>query len=229
MKGKQCCDDIKAQLDQVSDQIKQAEHAQHDSPAAAAPVSFSAAPRQLHDSVHGRSRSSSRSVSPVALDNLRGHRSRKLPSKEEKKRKRNEQESFESQSDSGLRQQLDKKKKPRPPEDRGSKKTAKELSVEKIPSSKQRKPKAGDINADAASRGTSPAASDEEEHQGEARVTKVKDKLVGVSKDLPQLKKKRHMLYKQLQDARQQVSCFEHICTHPLLPTCKPKLGVLYF
>lgn len=208
MKGRQCCDDIKAQLDQVSDQIKQAEHAQHaeqrDSATAVAPVPSSSAARQLHDAKHGRSRSSSRSVSPAALDDLRDQESNKLAPNREKKRKRDDHESSGSDSDSGLRDKHHEKKRAGPPEARGSKKTAKELPVEKLPGSKQRKAKAGDRKADAEGRRTSPVAP-EEEDQAKARSTKDQDKAVGGPKDLPQLKKKRHILYKQLQDSRQQV------------------------
>ena len=82
---------------------------------------------------------------------------------------------------------------------------------EKLPDGKQRKHIAGDIRADAARGKQGPTSKEEVASKEEVQAVKG-------PKDLPQLKKKRHLLYKQLQEARQQVpSLLQSSLSDPLI------------
>lgn len=202
MNGRQRCDDIKAQLDVVSDQIKQAERAQHEQQhdlTAAAATAHSTSSSIDHN--HTTSRASSRSVSPPALDSRSASPARqdddletKVPGgKQEKKRKRTP-ESLPDPRSKGEHE----KKRHRAAERDGSKKTTRQVPIEEAPGDKDRKRTAGDISADVRG-GHRPAGKEVEAAQ------KKGNPAVGGVNELPQLKKKRHLLYKQLQEARQQV------------------------
>ena len=216
MNGRQRCDDMKAQLDNVSDQIKQAERAkhdqQHDLAAAAAtehPSSSSTGPKPGKPS---------RSVSPDL--NHRSESPAKQPvddsaanapfGNQDKKRKRHPEKSPDPEKDSRAKEDQEKKRH-RASEREGVKKAAREPPAKKVPEKlqkklpggKQRKHTAGDKTADAA----------------ESRHTHADKEVEGLPKEsvqaegpenLPQLKKKRHLLYKQLQEARQQVPSLLH-------------------
>ena len=213
MNGRQRCDEIKAQLDTVSDQIKEAERAQHEqqhdmTAAAGTADPSSSSIEQSRDTDPGRrSGRSTKSVTPVALGRPSTSPARqpedlaaKVPSgKPEKKRKRDAEKSPDPETDSRSRQEQEKKRH-RAGERDGTKKATRELPVEKLPGSKNRKHTAGDKPANAARGGHSPASEEEAK-----AAPKEGDQAAQGPKDLPQLKKKRHLLYKQLQEARQQV------------------------
>lgn len=210
MNGRQRCDDIKAQLDIVSSQIKQAEHAQHEQQhdmTAAAAAATAYAPSSSADHNYTTSRASTRSVSPPALDSRSESPSRqddnletKVPAgKEEKKRKRRPKSLLDSETDPRSKEEEQEKKRHRAAGRDGCKKATREVPIKEAPGGKDRKRTAGDISANEA-RGRHRLAGEEV-----AAAQKEGNPAVGVVNDLPQLKKKRHLLYKQLQDARQQV------------------------
>lgn len=222
MNGRQRCDDIKAQLDTVSDQIKEAERAQHeqqhDSNAAAVTVD------QFSTSTHPKTGTPTRSVNPD-LDHCSESPAGQsddsaakapLPGHQDKKRKRRFETSPEPEKN--IRAEEDQEKKRQRTAEREEVKTAiREVPVkkvsEKLPDGKQRKHKAGDIPADAARGRHGPTSK-------EAVAPKEEVQAVQGPKDLPQLKKKRHLLYKQLQEARQQVPSLLH---SPLSLVCHPQ------
>ena len=248
MKGRQRCDDIKSQLDTVSDQIKQAEHAQHeqqrDSSRAAAkavrPFSATTEPAQADE--HSRSKRSSRSVSPAPITDPKDHESEdRSHDKQEKKRKRHDHRSLEVSrpSDAVLAEDEQAKKRQRAPDSRGAnKKQTRELSVETLPGHRQRKG-TEKMTADASEQGASPAAAFEEEEDKYRLPEKdqgIRDENGGQAADgareLPQLKKKRHLLYKELQEARQQVlllfslsAMISFILTQKLMALIVPFVG----
>ena len=207
MSGRQRCDDIKAQLDAVSDQIKQAERAQHeqqhDTTAAAATAHPSSS---ALDRNHASSKALKRSVSPPVLDSRSESPAKqgddletKVPAdKHEKKRKRRPDSLPNSETD--LRSQEGQEtKRHRGGEREGRKKTTREVPINKAPGGKDSKRTAEDISGDAARGRHRPAGEEAEVVQKEGNQA-----VEGVN-DLPRLKKKRHLLYKQLQEARQQV------------------------
>lgn len=205
--GRRRCDDIKAQLDVASDQIKQAERAQHEhqhEPAAAAHPTSSSAEQK-----HASSRASSRSVSPEALNYPSESPARqlddlktKVPSgQQEKKRKRSPRSLPNPETEPRSREEQERKRYRAAGREGSSKKSTKEVPIEKAPGGKHRKHTAGDISADPARGRHRPGSEEVEAAQKEG------SQAVGIVNELPQLKKKRHLLYKQLQEARQQVIC----------------------
>lgn len=208
MNGRRRCDDMKAQLDTVSDQIKQAERAQHERqhelPAAAAagtPSASSVDPkprisRSMSPELDHRSESPGRQSDDSAA---------KAPSG--KKRKRN-CEKLPAPGDDVSAKADREQMRQRAGEREGVKKATNQLPVkklsEKVSDGKKRKHAVGDIAADAA-RGRSSSA-DEVKEEGEWVACKEGIPGMEASRELPQLKKKRHILYKHLQEARQQVA-----------------------
>ena len=226
MNGRQRCDDMKAQLDTVSDQIKQAERAQHDQQhelAAAAttdnPSSSSIGPkpgtptRSVSPDLNHRSESPARQPDDSAAKAPLGN--------EDKKRKRHSEKLPGPEKDSRAKADHEKKRR-RAAETEGVKKAAREPPAKKVPEKlpeklpkklpdgKQRKHTAGDMTADAAQGRHSLA------DKGVEALPKERLQAEG-PKNLPQLKKKRHLLYKQLQDARQQVPLSSHRILPPVL------------
>lgn len=212
MNGRRRCDDMKAQLDTVSDQIKQAERAQHDrqheltaAAAVGAPSASSvdAKPRKSRSKspeLNPRSESPAGKSDDSAANAPSGH--------QDKKRKRVSEKSPDPENNVSPKEDREQMRQ-RATEREGVKKASKQLPVKKLskklPDGKKRKHAAGDIAADSA-RGRHSPADKEEVEEGVA----AKEGIPGMEafKELPQLKKKRHLLYKQLQEARQQVpSC----------------------
>lgn len=234
MNGRSRCDDIKAQLDTVSDQIKQAERAQHEqqheSTAAAATVDPSSS------SVNPKPGKPTRSASPDLNHPLEfpARQSDDLaanapPGNQDKKRKRHSEKSPDPEEIFRAKAGQEKKRH-RTAEREGVEKVTKELSVKKVleklpkklPDGEQRKHIAGDITADAAGGRHSLAAKEVEAPPTEGVQAEG-------TKDLPQLKKKRHLLYKQLQEARQQVLPLLHwflsaVFSHQSLSKCPSTL-----
>lgn len=214
MNGRQRCDDLKAQLDTVSDQIKQAERAQHDEQhelaAAAAtdhPSSSSIDPkpgkpkRSVSPDLNHRSESPARQPDDSAANAPFGN--------QDKKRKRHPEKPPDPKDSRAKEDQ--EKKRDRASEREGVKKAAREPPSKKVPEKlqkrlpggKQRKHTAGDKTAD--------SSEDRHSHADKEVEALPKDSVQAEDpKNLPQLKKKRHLLYKQLQEARQQVPSLPH-------------------
>lgn len=211
MNGRRRCDDMKAQLDTVSDQIKQAERAQHEKqhelPAAAAPAGTASASSGYAKPRKSRSTSpelNPRSDSPAGQPNEPAARA---PSgHQDQKRKRDLDKSPDPGDDLGSKEDREQARE-RATQREGVKKASKQLPAKKlskkVPDGKKRKHAAGDIPAETARGRHSP---DDKEEEEEGVASKEGTSGMEASRELPQLKKKRHLLYKQLQEAKQQVA-----------------------
>lgn len=218
MNGRSRCDDIKAQLDTVSDQIKQAERAQHEqqhemTAAVAAAATVNPSSSYINPKPGQPARSASPdlnhlSESPAKQSDDRA--AKPLPSHQDKKRKRHSEKSPDPEESSRAKDDQEKKRH-RTAGREEVKRVTKELSVKKVPEKlpkkltdgEQRKHTAGAITAAAA--GGRHSLADKE-----VQALPTEGVQAEGPKDLPQLKKKRHLLYKQLQEARQQVPPLLH-------------------
>jgi len=205
-KGRQRCDDIKAQLDATSDQIKQAERAQHaqqDEPNLKSTVPE---PEQPHGSHLDKSKQSFRSENPADLNDLRDHDQRHEASAAE-------------QLTAGVRQKKRKREAgdighdPDPMSREGSAERATAGIQKKTNGSEARggdKAQARDGSPERLPPGSRSAKPHTEEQRKDLAKQKGREKRGETPKapqpgDLPALKKKRHLLYGQLQEARQEV------------------------
>ncbi|KAL0017843.1 hypothetical protein WJX77_008034 [Trebouxia sp. C0004] len=204
-KGRQRCDDIKAQLDATSDQIKQAERAQHAQQDEPNLKSTAPEPEQPPGSHLNRSMRSFRE-GPADLKDLRDHDQQNEASAAEKltagvrqkKRKRVagdighdldpvSREGSAERTTAGIQ-----KKTNRPDARGGDKAQARDGSSERLPP------------------GSHSATPHTEEQRRDLAKLKSREKRGETPKatqpgDLPALKKKRHLLYGQLQEARQEI------------------------
>ena len=234
-KARDRCDDIKAQLDAVSDQIKQAEHAQHeaDSKPATPDATSPSDPAQPHATKIDKSKRSSRSSSPVDPTGFdRSKRSSRSASPADPTDARDPAQNLTRRQPEGSQcheheraaGDHPKKKRKRAAVAPGDDEVQlREGSAERAMSDSQgrkRRYKAGAAGNNGASPEEGPAErapggrrgdkEEEEELRGKRKQGgQVKEGVVSKAPqagDLPGLKKKRHLLYGQLQEARQEVS-----------------------
>ena len=220
-KGRLRCDDIKDQLDATSDQIKQAERAQHAQQDEPNLKSTAPEPEQPHGSHLDRSKRSSRSASPADPDDLRDLDQHHEASAAEKltagvrqnKRKREagnigHDPEHVSREGSAERATAGIQKKTNGSEARGGDKAqTRDGPSERVPpGSRSAKPDKEKQTRDLAKqtgrekRGETPRAPQ--------------------PGDLPALKKRRHLLYGQLQEARQEVCHLMSLHAIPLSHQC---------
>lgn len=195
-KGRQRCDDIKAQLDAVSVQIKQAERAQHD------PVP------DRHDSPDALSPSSthvpnSRSVSPSDSVKPLGvgprHHGGRARSQTPPKRAHHAQRGGETEEEHSAQQQA---KRPKPA-------SADQVSGRTANGGKARPAAKGNFKRPAEHIAAGEAKRHKQNHR-EPKDGKPDEPDQARPADLPGLKQKRRLLYGQLQEARQQVGHAMH-------------------
>ncbi|KAA6418527.1 MAG: hypothetical protein FRX49_11473 [Trebouxia sp. A1-2] len=205
-KGRQRCDDIKAQLDATSDQIKQAERAQHAQQDEPNLKATTPEPEQPQGSHLDRSKQSSKTANPADLNDLRNH-------------DQHLEASVAEELTAGMRQKKRKREAgdighdPDPVSREGAAERATAGIQKKTNGSEARggdEAQARDALSERLPPGSRSAKPHTEEQRRDLAKQKIREKVQKVPKasqagDLSALKKKRHLLYGQLQEARQEI------------------------